>query len=200
MSITTGGALLGAISLASVDEDIAWVEKFNISNGVECNTIALSNGYLLSNPAITPNLLNQLDGYRYIFLRSFVDFSGSYFNDSHCAIALSSDYAYIENNRTIDKSIRVGRAALLPYLNSPTSFNADGTLTNTTIAGFRGALITASGPMIRAGEISDEGIVINPSQPALTTSSVIIGVQIIPNGVARNIIVNIGYTTSLSTS
>lgn len=197
VSITTGGALLGAVSYAAVSEDIAWVQKFNISNGVECDTIAFSNGKLLTDPAITQNLLTQLDLYRYIFLRSYVDYTGSFFNDSHCAIAQSSDYAYIENNRTIDKAIRLGRAALLPFLNSPLSFNADGTLTNITIAAFRGALSTASGPMIRAGEISAQGITIDPKQKSLTTSSVYISFKIIPNGVARNIIVNIGYTTSL---
>lgn len=200
ISITTGGAVLGAVSLASVDEDIAWTGKFNISNGVEDDTIAFANGYLFTNPAITINLLNQLDAYRYIFLKSFVDFTGSYFNDSHCAIAQSSDYAYIENNRTIDKAIRIGRAALLPFLNSPLTFNADGTLTNITIAAFRGALNTASQAMVRAGEISDEGVTIDPTQAALTTSSIYISFQIIPNGVARNIIVNIGYVTSLSSS
>lgn len=197
VSITTGGALLGAVSLAAVSESIAWVQKFNISNGVECDTIAFSNGKLLTDTTITTNLLTQLNLYRYIFLRSFVDFAGSYFNDSHCAIAQSSDYAYIENNRTIDKAIRLGRAALLPYLNSPLSFNADGTLTDITIAAFRGSLATASAPMKRANEISQDGITIDPKQKSLTTSSVYISFKIIPNGVARNIIVNIGYTTSL---
>ena len=167
---------------------------------MENDTIAFANGKLLSDPSITPNLLNQLDAYGYIFLRSYVDFTGSYFNDSHCAVPQSSDYAYIENNRTIDKAIRIGRAALLPYLNSPTKFNADGTLTDMTIAGFRGALMTASAAMIRAGEISQEGITIDPSQPALTTSSIYISFKIIPNGVARNIIVNIGYTTAITTA
>ena len=139
-----------------------------------------------------------MDNYRYIFLRKFVDFSGSYFNDSHCAVAVSSDYAYIENNRVIDKAIRVGRAALLPYLNSPISFNADGTLTNQTIAVLRGALNTAAQPMIRANEISAAGITIDPNQNVLTTSTVYIKFQIIPQGVARNIIVNIGYTTAIT--
>jgi len=198
ISITTGGALLGAVSLAAVSEDIAWTARFNISNGVECDTIAFANGKLITDPAITTNLLTQLDAYRYIFLKSFVDFTGSYFNDSHCAIAQSSDYAYIENNRTIDKAIRTGRAALLPALNSPIKFNADGTLTNITIADFTGRLNTAASAMIRAGEISADGITIDPSQKALTTSSIYITFQIIPNGVARNIIVNIGYTTAIA--
>jgi hypothetical protein len=194
-SITTGGALLGAVSLAAVNEDIAWVAKFNMSNGVECDTPAFSNGLLAS--TLSSNLLTQLDSYRYIFLRTYVDIAGSYFNDSHTAIAQSSDYAYIENNRVIDKAIRVGRAALLPQLNSPIAFNADGTLTNNTIAYFRGLLIAASAPLIRAGEISAAGITIDPSQPALTTNSIYITFQIVPTGVARNIIVNIGYVKSL---
>lgn len=198
VSITNGGALLGAVSLAKVSEDIGWLGKFNISNGVENDTIGFSNGQLLT--SISTNLLNQLDAYGYIFLVNEIDFPGSFFNDSHCAVSIASDYAYIENNRTIDKAIRVGRAALLPNLKGPLSFNADGTLTNITIAGFRGNLITASNAMIRAGEISAAGITIDPSQLALTTSNIVIKFQILPEGVARNIIVNIGYTTAITSS
>jgi len=196
VSVTTGGALLGAVSSAPVNVDIAWVANYNMSDGVEDAIIGFSNGQLYT--SISTNLLNQLDAYRYIFLRTFVDFTGSFFNDSHCAIAESSDYAYIENNRTIDKAIRVGRAALLPLLNSPILVNADGTITGNSIAVFRGALQQAADPMIRAGEISADGITISPTQQILSTSNFYIGFQIVPTGTARNISVNIGFAQAVS--
>lgn len=198
VSTAGGGTLLGAIATAAVNEDIAWVAKFNMSDGVEFDIIGFANGQLST--AVSSNLKNQLDSYRYIFLRNFVDFTGSYFNDSHCAISQASDYAYIENNRTIDKAIRVGRAALLPLLNSPILVNADGTITGNSIAIFRAALQTAADPMIRAGEISADGITIDPTQNILSTSNFYIKFQIVPTGTARNIITNIGYASSVSSS
>lgn len=197
ISITSGGACLGDVSTAAVNEDIAWIAKFNVSNGVEDDTIALSNGKLLTDTTITANLLNQLNSYRYIFLTTKIGISGSYWNDSHTAIAVTSDYAYIENNRTIDKAIRIGRAALLPQLNSPLKLNADGTLQNTTIAFFVGLLNTALNAMVRASEISAFKATIDPKQLVLSTSELVVTLKIVPIGVAREIIVNIGFTTSV---
>ena len=194
-SITCGGAMLGTVSLSKVSEDIAWVGKFNISNGVECSTIAFSNGVLYT--TATPNLVSQLNSYRYVFLRNFTGNTGSYFNDSHCAIVASSDYAYIENNRTIDKAVRVSYIALLPSLNSPLDLNADGTLTNVTVAAFSGLLSVNLDNMVRNGELSGYDVIIDPAQNVLATSTIVVRLALLTKGVARNIIVNIGFTTAL---
>lgn len=196
-SITNGGACLGAVSLASVCEDIAWIQKFNMSDGVENDTIGFSNGIPFTSTTVTTGLKEQLNSFRYIFLTNQIGISGSYFNDSHCAVSQASDYAYIENNRTIDKAIRVGRAALLPELNSPLKLNANGTLTNSTIAHLTGVLNTAENALIRANEISAFSSVIDPAQDVSKTSTVYVTLKIVPIGTARQIIVNIGFTTSL---
>jgi hypothetical protein len=194
-SITTCGATLGAVSLASVSEDIAWPNKFNISNGKECDTIAFANGQLVS--AISQSNLNTLDDRKYIFLVKYVGLSGSYFNDSNCAIANTSDYAYIENNRTIDKAIRGVYSSLIPYINSPLVLNADGTLKDTTIAFFEGLANVNLEQMIRDTELSAFEVLIDPTQNVLTTSNMTVTVKLVPIGVARQITVKIGFTTSL---
>lgn len=194
-SITTGGLMLGAVSLSKVSEDIAWVAKFNMSNGIECDTIGFSNGVLFT--AMAENLKSQLNSYRYVFLRKFTDLAGSYFNDSHTAVVASNDYAYIENNRTIDKAIRVSYTALLPQLNGPLVLNVDGTLTNTTIAAYTGILSAQLDQLVRNGELSAYSIIIDPNQNVLETSTITVRESLLPIGVARNIIVNIGYTTAL---
>lgn len=193
--ITTVGATLGMVSLLKVSENIGWVERCNVSNGVECDTIGFVNGQRWVSQ--TESTVNQLNSYRYIFLRKYPSLSGSYFNDSHTAVSVSSDYAYIENNRTIDKAGRLSYTALLPQLNSPLTINADGTLTNITIASFTGILTTAINDMVRNGEISAFLVTIDPTQDVLTTSTIVVRLQIVPVGTARNIIVNIGFSISL---
>lgn len=197
-SITNLGALLGAVSLAKVSEDVAWPAKFNISNGIECDTIAFANGKLYSDPTITDSFLGILQDRRYVFLRKFPGFEGSYFNEDAAAVALTSDYAYISNNRTIQKATRGVYTSLVPALNSPIVLNADGTLSDPAIAYFQTLAETNLIQMVRDGELSAFEVVINPSQNVLSTSKLIITINLVPVGTARNIQVNIGFQVSIS--
>lgn len=194
-SITTLGAVLGAVSLAAVSDDIAWVGKFNISNGYECDTIAFANGAAYT--SLSQGILNLIDSYRYIFLVKYVGIAGSYFNDSHTAIIETSDYAYVENNRTIDKAIRGIYSSVLPALNSPLTLNADGTLTDETIAYFTSLAELNLVQMIRDSELSAEKVTIDATQNVLSTNTLVIAVQLLPIGVARNITVKIAFTTKI---
>lgn len=197
-SITNIGALLGTVSLAKVSEDIAWVDKFNISNGVECEVIGFANGQKYTDAAITFNLLDALNTKRHIFLRKFVGRSGSYWNDSHTAIAVTSDYAYIENNRTIDKATRQLYAAYLPSLNAPLQLNRDGSLSDTTVAYLEGVGETSLDQMVRDGELSDKAVTINPVQNVLSTSKIVIAVTLVIEGVARHIEIPIGFKPKIN--
>lgn len=192
-SITTLGATLGAISLANVQEDIAWVGKFNLSNGIELESIGFCNG----ESGLNANALNGLNDKRYVFLRKFPNLAGTFFNDSHTAVSIASDYAYIENNRVIDKAIRGVDESLLPSLNSPLLLNSDGTLANTTIAYLESQATVITDNMVRTGEASAISVSIDPVQNVASTSEVVVTINIVPIGVARNIIVNIGFKTSI---
>jgi len=197
-SIPCIGAELGAVALAKVSESIAWVSKFNMSDGSELEVIAFANGQLYNSTAISDNLLGSLQDRRYTFLKKFIGVSGSYFNDSNCAISVSSDYAQIENNRTIDKAIRGIYVSLIPYLNGPLQLNADGTLSETTTAYLESQAAVNLDAMVRAGELSAYSATVNPNQNVLTTSTVIIVVKLVINGVARFIQVPIGFAKSVS--
>lgn len=196
-SVTTLGATLGAVALASVSENIGWVEKFDMSNGVELEGIAFANGLKFTDATVTTTLLDAIDLKRYIFLRKFPNKNGSFFNDSHTAVSQSSDYAYIENNRVIDKAIRGVYQSLLPSLNSPLALKEDGTLANYTVAYLEGQATINTDQMVRDSEASAIGVTIDPVQNVATTSEIVVAISIVPIGVARNIIVNIGFKTSL---
>lgn len=193
-SIGCLGTTLGAIALAKVSEDIAWVGKFNVASS-EFDTLAFVNGALYS--AQTDGLINSLDSLGYVFVKKHIGIEGSYFNDSHTAVAITSDFAYIENNRTFNKAIRSLRTFILPQLASPVDLNADGTLTESLIGYYETLCTRALEVMQRDGELSAFSVTINPAQNVLSTSTLYISVSIVPKGVARNIVVNVGFTLSI---
>lgn len=196
-SISTLGAALGAVSFAAVSDNIKWIAKFNISNGFECDTPAFCNGVLVGN--VTQSFLNAVDNLRYIFLFKPVGNAGSYFNNSHTAIISTSDYAYIENNRTIDKATRGIYSSLLPALGSPIVLNADGTLTDTSIAYFQSLTEVNLTQMVRDSELSAFGVLISPTQDVLSTGKLVVAVELLPIGVTQSIQVNIGFVLNITT-
>lgn len=196
-SITTLGATLGAVSKAKVSQSIAWVANFNISDGSECDVLAFANGVLFSNSSVTDILLSTLQDYRYIFLRKFVGVSGSFFNENSTAINTSSDYAYIADNRTIQKATRGIYSNLVTDLNSPITLNADGTLSDEAVAYFTSKAEAPLLQMIRDGELSGQKVTIDTKQNILSTGILYINVAVVQIATGRNIVVNIGYQLSV---
>lgn len=195
-SVTTLGAHLGAVAFAAVNNSIKWVGKFDFSSGVELDTPAFANGTLVS--SCSQSLLDLVDSYRYLFLTKKVGKAGTYANDSHTAVIATSDYAYIENCRTIDKAIRGIYSSLLDDLGRDLVLNSDGTLADTTIAHLESQAELNLRQMVRDGELSAYSVAIDPTQNVLSTNKLVVAVQLLPIGVARAIQVNIGYTLSLS--
>ena len=135
---------------------------------------------------------------KYIFLRKFDGIiSGSYWSNDVCNTLSTSDYAFLSDNTVIQKAILYARTALIPQLNAPLTLNSDGTLQNTTIAYFEGLCRTQLEQMVRAGEISAYSVVVPANQNVLSTSTLVVNITIIKNGIARNITVNIGFGLSV---
>jgi len=186
---------LGTIAYAKVNECIGWVDKFNVALGNTLDDIAFCEGTLWN--AASDALKGELNDKHYTFLRKFQGKVGSYYNDSYTAIAITSDFATMENNRTLDKAERLVYTAVIGKLNSPLYVNADGTLTDDTIDLFRTLCETQLDVMQAAGEISQYSVSIDPTQDVITTGTLIITIVNIPVGVARNIIINSGFTTQI---
>lgn len=187
------GAVLGATAKAAVHESIGWVERFNLSDGLELETIRLADGN--DNPSTST--LAALDTKRYLVFRKHVGISGTYLNDSHTSVVATSDYGTIELNRVIQKARREIRAALLPDLNSPLTVDAaTGKLAQGSIRYFESKTARPLNIMQGAGEVSGFAVYINPAQEVLGTSTLTIQVKIVPRGVARDIVVNIGFAVS----
>jgi hypothetical protein len=191
------GLAMGAISVAKVNESIAWVGKFPLAHGGEYDVPAFANGQLVRD--LTPGELDGLNEKGYIFLIKHVGLANTYFNDSHTATDVTSDYSTIESNRTIDKAIRSVRVSLLPYLNGPVEVDATtGRLSETYIEFLKGEGDNALAQMARDGELSGFQTVIDPTQNVLSTGIVEVSIENVPVGVSRNFRVKIGYVKKLS--
>lgn len=194
-SVTCLGAALGAVSKASVHENIGWVAKFDMAE-VELEMPALADGTLIKE--VSEANQDTLNTKGYIFLRKHVGIAGSYFNDTHTCVAATSDYAYIEASRTIDKAIRGVRTYLLPELNGPVTVDASsGKLSRDYCSYLEAKGGQALAQMQRNGELSGYQVFVDPDQNVLSTSKVAVKIALVPKGVSRTIEVTIGFTTSL---
>jgi hypothetical protein len=200
-SVGNVGAKLGTISKSRVSaSDAQPISDFNVTNGVENNVMAFSNGDLAT--SVSGNLQIQLDTYRYTFFRQFGDtVTGTYWVGNKTCIVSTSQFCNINDNRTIQKVKRVCYSTYVPLLNSELIFNADGTLKDFTVQTFIEAgndnitaeMITGYGnlPLISGVDVS-----IDPTQKVKQTENLTVDVNINQNGVARKITVNVGYTTA----
>lgn len=194
-SITALGAILGAVSKAKVNECIGWVEKFPM-NAVELDVPAFANGDLIK--SLTQTTLDAVDAKGYIFLLKYESDGQVYINDSHTAVVITSDYAYIEPNRTMDKAIRQVRSALLPQLNGPVLVDPQtGQLAPEYVTNIENLGDSALEQMERDGELSGFKTFVDPAQNVLATSIVEVAVVNVPIGVSRRFNVSISYATKV---
>lgn len=191
-TVSALGDLLGAVSKAKVHQSVAWVEQFptNIS------LAAFGDGTEYRN--IDTAVAEELDNARYIFLRTYDGVAGCFFNDNHTLDTATSDYAYINDVRTMDKAVRGVRTYLLPKLGRPMKVDAaTGQLERTAVEHL---ITTGNKPleeMEKAGELSGYKFDIDPDQDVLSTSRVRGVIKNVAVGVMRNLDLEIGFAQSV---
>tara|TARA_R110000796_G_scaffold96178_2_gene201781 strand:+ start:4713 stop:5900 length:1188 start_codon:yes stop_codon:yes gene_type:complete len=194
-SVPTIGAVLGVVSFSAVNESIGWIGKFDMAKDAELAIPKLTSGELVKNISVAAE--KSLNDKGYIFLKTHRGTNGTFANFGRTFGDQSGDFSTVENNRTMDKSVRNIRTFMLPNLNSPLVLKSDGTLTDNTIAVFENSCQRALDGMVRDGEISAYSVKIDPTQPVLSTSNLVIAVGIVPVGVASTITTNIGFAVAV---
>ncbi|MFH6956762.1 DUF2586 domain-containing protein [Flavobacterium aquidurense] len=182
------GLALGAISKAKVSENIAWIEKFNLTGEGFAKA-----GFVGGEEIKTLGTLSDLNEKRFIFARTHTGLPGVYFNDSATCTTGTSDFAYVENNRTINKATRLLRTALLPKLASPVLVDIDGKLPQSVSKSFEGLCRSALEGMVANQEVSAFDVYVDPKQNILATSELKVKAEITPIGTARKIMVDLGF-------
>lgn len=192
VSVTAIGDLLGIVSKASVHESIAWVEKFPTNIALP----AFADGTLLRD--LDSAVVEALDAARYLFFVTYDGIAGAFFNDSHTMDSAISDYANIENVRTMDKAVRGIRTYTLPKLGRPLKVDAStGKLETYVVEDLQLTASHALEAMEKAGELSGYSVEIDPNQNVLATSTVEMVIKNVAVGVMRKLSIKIGYALNV---
>ena len=190
------GAALGCIASASVQESFAWVNKFNLIGYFPDIEMGFGDVTLNSESKLTSTLkysslnkiqLDDLDDKGYIFLCKYSGLeSGVFFSkDQTCS---NGDYRTVVRNRTIHKSRRAVRNALLPYVNSPLKVDpSTGYLSSAKITMFQNIVSDILTTMQNNEEISGFSVTIDKNQNVLKNDTLIIKYSLVPVGVASRI-------------
>ena len=199
------GLALGTLTQAGVGESIGWVRQFDLVNYVPAiemgfgdSTVVeglITNG--LSYSALSKAQLNALEEVGYVFVRSFEGLEGhTYFANDHTCSA--GDFCTISRNRTINKSRRLIRIALLPYVNSPIKVDpSNGNLSSAQVTVFENLLKDILDEMESAEEISGTSFITVPAeQNILVTKKLTLSYGIVPMGCAESIEVTEGLYVS----
>lgn len=198
------GAMLGCLAKANVQESVAWVKQFNLFDD-KFQNIELGFGdinqtdgeefiSLNAYESLSPTLLDDLDDKGYIFLIKYAGReNGIYISkDQTCS---DSDFRTIARNRTINKSRRAVRTALLPYVNSPLMVNpTTGFLAPSKITAFKTLVGDILKKMQSDQEISGYAVNIDANQNVLVDDMLRISYVIVPVGVAVKIYVEEGLS------
>lgn len=198
------GAALGCLACANVQESIAWVKQFNLFSD-DFQAIELGFGdinqttqeeFISTNlyESLSLTLLDNLDEKGYIFPIKYAGLeNGIYFSkDQTCSVG---DYRTIARNRTINKSRRAVRAALLPYVNAPLMVNpSTELLAPSKITAFKTLISDVLAKMQTAQEISGHMVTIDANQNVLLNDTLRIGYVLVPVGVATEIYVEEGLS------
>lgn len=192
-SVSGVGVWLGITSKAAVHQSIASLENF--PTGVDLP--AFGDGTLLRD--LDTAIVESLDTSRFLFFVTYDGYADSYFNDSHTMDDATSDYAMIENVRTMDKAVRGIRKALLPKLGGTLYVDAE----TGQLASYEVEYLTtiANKPledMQKAGELSGLKVEIDPNQDVLSTSELEFVITQVGVGVLRRIKCKIGFAKSLN--
>lgn len=189
------GAALGCLALAGVQESFAWVNKFNLGGyfpDIEMgfgDVTKTGNKFAstISYSSLSKSQIDTLDDKGYVFLCKYSGLEGGvYFSkDQTCA---NGDYRTVARNRTIHKSRRNVRNALLPYVNSPLKVDpSTGYLSAAKITMFQNIVTAILGTMQDNEEISGYSVTIDKNQNVLKNDKLVIKYSIVPVGVAASI-------------
>lgn len=191
------GAAIGMLSLSAISENMGNpIAKFNVTNVAKGLFLTHGLSGLVALPTDATNI-NLLDAKGYIFISPVAMTDGLYFNDTRTCVPITDDYAYIENNRCIDKVIDRAKAALTPLVINarlqvdPTS--GEMTLVQKTL--LEGTSDTAIETMVADGDLSGGVQTIIPAGVnVLSGETIPLNISCVPLAIGRSVLITAGLS------
>lgn len=187
------GDVLGLMASAQVNLSLGWVGGFPLTNVAEgaFNVAALSSNSTVESYSDAD--LGTLYDKGFIVPRTVVGKPGYFLAGSPSCTAATSDFAFLEDTRTVNKVVRLINLAYADYINASVLVNPDGTMQGQEVANFEAVGEQALAPMLQAAELSNANVVVDPLQDVVSTGEVETQVGLTQVGVSRQLRFKIGY-------
>lgn len=141
---------------------------------------------------------NAIHNKGYIFLRSFVNKSGYYFTDDVTLTADTDDFNSLARGLVMDKAVIIAYATLVENLLDEVDITADGKIHPAIVKSWQSQVENALSAMTDAGNLSNQVCYIDENQNILSTGIMQVTIKLQPVGYAKQIEVNIGFTTAIN--
>lgn len=186
------GRVLGRMARIPVQRNIARVKD----GPTGTISAALSDGTPM--PNVDDADINLLHDKGYIFMLSYADLAGWYFNNDSAACPIEDDYATLSRGRTIDKATRITYITYIQEVQNDIEIDANtGKIPEAVAKGLEGIVEAAIGTQM-AGEISGVGAFVDSDQNILATDELAIEVSVVPRGMMSSIKVTLGFAVKLA--
>ncbi len=189
------------LSFAPVSRNIGEnADVFNLNDAAQgvFDTVGFS-----CNSTLNETSIDAVHAKGFIIGEAVPGLQGFYLNDTFTCTDLASDYAYIENNRTIFKALNLARLALLPKVNSRLYVDSvTGKLGDTDRSGLEDTAVDAiNRVMLRDRDISGgTEAFIDPNTNVLADENIEVQVSFIPVAIGRRISLKIGFKNPFKTT
>ena len=204
------GTALGSVAVRKVHEDIGSVdieEKPRTRKGEENYSLSSENlGRWLSASlsdgttfkSLSPAEQKSLTAKGYMYVGSFANYGGFYWNGCPTGVTKSSDYAYFNFNCIWNKAARIIRKTLIPRVRSKVPTDpATGYLKSTWVTSTEGAVLSKLEAMESAGNIEGKDVRINPAQAPTETIPLNVKAKVVVGKIVHEFDVDLGLTSKL---
>ncbi len=188
------------VSKAAVSQNAGeLIETFNLTNRNEKVFLnaGLSSGKRIEEYA--DGDLDLLNEKGFIFATEVSGIAGFFIVDTSTCTDDTSDYKFVENNRTIKKAIKLARTALLPRVKGRLYVDPDtGEIAPEDRKELEGLTIASLDRMLSDRDISGRvQAYIDPGQNVLATSKLEVQLSFIPVAIGREITLKIGFNNPI---
>lgn len=204
------GSALGMVAVRKVNENLGSVdiiEKPRAKRGLNDypltdKTLGLwLNAYLTDGTdveSMTYAALKAIFDKGYIVVAGFEGYPGYFFQNSFTAVALTSDFAFIENNRVWNKAARIIRTTLLPRVRGIVKKDpSTGFIAPTTASSWKALIDKALEQMVTDDEISGFETFIDYQQVVNSTAPVKVNASVVADGIVHEFEVAVGLTNNI---
>jgi hypothetical protein len=201
------GTVLGSVAVRSVHEDIGSVDietKPRTRRGQENYTLSdatlgywmsasLSDGKPFSSLTAAEQSILTAKGWMYV--GSFADYGGFYWNGCPTSVSITSDYAYFNFNCIWNKAARLIRTTLIPKVRSKVPVDpTTGYLKSTWVSGCEADVLRSLGAMQASGDIEDKDVYINPAQAPSETTPLSVKATVVVGDIVHEFDVDLGMS------